>query len=734
MMTTENNIDLTQKLPNELRRLKQWAVYDKSGVKLPNGNSIDNEFSTTDLESYSYCFSLVKQQKYDGLCFYVTAKNLITVIELKFSDDYNTSLKYQEIIKKIASYSECSADGGFTIICKADLKHSISIKNISLNSEKYFVKLTGNQCNYINDIIESQGYVNQILSELVGKQFDKLESSHAIDINIEIPITRTNDDILLELQFDDIDDRFQNLWFGTFGKKMSKKEAQLQLINLISSKTQNKAQILEIFNLSPFSKEFNENTALLVENTKEIAIHDEEPIEFDENLKADFEYPPGRISELIEFIYNKSPKQVPEYSTLAAFGYMSAFSGRVYNHLNFGLNTFSLAIGNTGSGKEILTSAFDMILRKMYKHHGQQVMTFKNTSDIASGQGLIKTLEKCKSSASVISEFGGMLSRFSQKNVLGSDYSLYKILLEIYTKSSKDGYYGGMSYSDEKKNVGIIKSPSYSIIAESNPEFLYANLNEKMITNGFLNRFTILEYKGDNKYLNMSHSNYEMSENLENFLQEFIGICLRMNAQDAVIDVLTDSKSFELSDYLQKFYTDLSNKKGNNEVHRHLFTRNHIKIMKMASIMAVMNNPSAPVLDEKSILWAQKIIDLSANNLLRKFELGEIGSDNDETLMNNKILSCIKDYNKKKYDEVKSYRVKKEVKEAKLCPYAYISLKNTSVACFKNHRLGSTIAIKNTLKNLIELGELEEMNFKELAKLGVKGQYYKIVRKEQEFI
>lgn len=198
---------------------------------------------------------------------------------------------------------------------------------------------------------------------------------------------------MLELQLDDLEGLFQNLWFGTFGKKISKKEAQLQLINLISTKTQNKAQILEIFNQSPFSKEFNENTALLVEKTKEISVHDEEPIEFDENLKADFEYPPGRISELIEFIYNKSPKQVPEYSTLAAFGYMSAWAGRCFNYSDFGLNTYGIAIGNTGSGKEILTSAYDMILKKMYKHYGNQVMSFKNTSDIASGQGLVKTLE-----------------------------------------------------------------------------------------------------------------------------------------------------------------------------------------------------------------------------------------------------------------------------------------------------------------------------------------------------
>lgn len=727
--------EILRKIPNEIRRLKQWAVYDSQGFKSAStGLLFDSEFALTDLESFEYCFSQVKQQKYDGICFYLATKNNMTVIEMKYTDDYDVSVKYSEIIKKIGSYSEASIEGGFTIICKANLKHSVSIKNISLSSEKYFVKLTGNQCNDKIEIIEAQGYVDQIFSELLGNEFKKLDSDQKIDINIEIPITKSNDEILLELQLDDLEGLFQNLWFGTFGKKMSKKEAQLQLINFISSKTQNKAQILEIFNQSPFSKEFNENTALLVENTKEISVHDEEPIEFDENLKADFEYPPGRISELIEFIYNKSPKQVPEYSTLAAFGYMSAWAGRCFNYSDFGLNTYGIAIGNTGSGKEILTSAYDMILKKMYKHYGNQVMSFKNTSDIASGQGLVKTLEKCKSSISIVSEFGSMLARFSQKFPSSADHSLYKTFLELYPKSSKDGYYGGMSYSDEKKNVAIVKSPSYSLLAESNPEFFYANLNERTITNGFLNRFTILEYKGDNKYLNPNFQNYQMSENIESFLQEFIGMCIKMNMQDVVIDVLADKKSLEVSDYIGRVYNDLSNKKGNVEIHRHLYVRNHMKIMKLASLMAVINNPNQPVLDEKSILWAQKIIDISCNNLLKKFELGEIGGDNDENLMNNKILTCLKEYNKKKIEEVKSYGVKDEVKKLKLCPFTYISRKNTAMACFKNHRLGATIAIKNTLKNLIELNEIEEMNFKELAKLGVKGQYYKIVRKEQEYI
>lgn len=732
-MMTEIN---TQAIPNEIRRLKQWCLYDKNGFKSAQTFIAlgGKEFSLTDLESYEFCYSRYKQQKCEGIAFYVSDKNSITVIELKGSDDYDVSMKYAEIIKKIGSYTESSSDGGFTILAKANINHKVNIKNISMNNDKHFVKITGLQCNKNSEIIEAQGYVSQIFSELVGKQFDKLESDNAIDLNIEIPISKSNNEILMELQYEDKNDYFQNLWFGNIGNKISKKEAQLQLISMISAKTKNKAQILEIFNQSPFSKEFNENTALLVENTKEIAVHDDDPIEFDENLKADFEYPPGRISELIEFIYSKSPCQVPEYSTLAAFGYVSAWAGRCFNYSDFGLNTYGIAIGNTGSGKEILTSGFDMINRRMYKHHGQALKMFKNTSDIASGQGLIKTLQNHRSSISIISEFGSMLSRFSQKNMLGADQSLLKIFLELYSKSSKDGEYGGMAYSDTKMNVPSVKSPAYSLLCESNPEFFYANLNERTITNGFLNRFTILEYKGDNKYLNQNFVNYQMSENLENFLKEFIGGCIKMNSQDVVTDVLADSKSFELADYIGRHYKDLSNKKGNIEIHRHLYVRNHMKIMKLASLMAVMNNPGQPVLDEKSIIWAQKIIDISTNNILRKFELGEIGSDNDETLMNNKILNCLKEYNKKKIEEVISYGVKEDVKKLKLCPFTYISKKNTAMACFKNHRLGATIAIKNTLKNLIELNEIEEMNFKELAKLGVKGQYYKIVRKEQEFI
>lgn len=169
--------EILRKIPNEIRRLKQWAVYDSQGFKSAStGLLFDTEFALTDLESFEFCFSQVKQQKYDGICFYLAPKNNMTIIEMKYTDDYDVSVKYSEIIKKIGSYSEASIEGGFTIICKANLKHSVSIKNISLSSEKYFVKLTGNQCNDKIEIIEAQGYVDQIFSELVGNEFKKLDS------------------------------------------------------------------------------------------------------------------------------------------------------------------------------------------------------------------------------------------------------------------------------------------------------------------------------------------------------------------------------------------------------------------------------------------------------------------------------------------------------------------------------------------------------------------------------
>jgi hypothetical protein len=741
MMTMSDKTNNLDHIPNELRRLKQWAVYDKFGFKLPNGNQIDAEFSMTDLESYSYCFSLVKQQKYDGIAFYVNPKNLLTFIELKYTDDYQTSLKYAEIIKKIGSYTEFNSDGSNIIITKASVAHNIDKQNISIIN-KNFVKLSGNQCSMNSDIAESQGYIDQIFSELVGATFEKLESNQKIDIsNMEAPECQEDWEITQYIQNNDKDDKFQKLWFADISKNYSsKKEASIELIKLITdaSKSKNKAQITRIFNESVLAQELNENITPLVEKlANKQHITETENFLQETQFEEIYEWPTGRLGQLADYVYKSSNRPNKTISLLAAITIPLGFCARNFRVSNSSLNAFYLLLGNTGIGKNDLAKARSRIYKAMKPKIGSDIEKFYGNSNFASGEGLIAhCTRKSNCSLSIVSEFSGILKKISRDNRTSAEESLRILLLNLYDYGSEQ--VAGVTYSKAKDDIPPLDRPNVSLFAESNPKDVYDSLNEKMITSGLLPRLIIVETKAKREYNNENAENVEIPQDLLNFLAQLAKFCIDCNNNDSIVKINIEEEAKKRIKEIDRITTDEINKESENKSIAEIYNRAQVKVYKLAALLAIFDcsqdkegqfDFSTPILTLKHVQYAEKFIMASSKNIAEKFSKGEIGAENsnEEKPQFNEIINSIKEHNNSEFLKVCKYGVSEVLQKLGICSYVYILKKNAQKKHFKNHRLGATQAIKNAIKNLIEHEEIEIVHFHELNKLGnFRGNFYRL--------
>jgi len=262
-----------------------------------------------------------------------------------------------------------------------------------------------------------------------------------------------------------------------------------------------------------------------------------------------------------------------------------------------------------------------------------------------------------------------------------------------------------------------------------------------MIASGLLTRFILLEYKGLRKYENEEAYNFKLPDSILNFFCELTKFCSTCTKSGAIITVEAEEDAIRRLTEIGNDTTDYINAQSKeNEGLKQLHNRVRLKVLRISALMAVCDcmqdrsgtyDFSQPVVTLKQVEWAYDLVMISTNDLLKKFQSGEIGNlDNDERVMRNEIIRTIEGYCAKDYNGLKSYGIIKTAHTNQFCSYRYICQRNTSLACFRTHRLGATNAIKQTLKNMIETEDIHQAGHQELTSLKIKGQYYKIVRND----
>ncbi|WP_161866810.1 DUF3987 domain-containing protein [Pseudomonas yangonensis] len=436
------------------------------------------------------------------------------------------------------------------------------------------------------------------------------------------------------------------------------------------------------------------------------------------NPAPPYSLPPGFVGEVAQFFLDAAPRPVLEIALAGAIGLVSAIVGRAYNVSNppTGLNQYVLLLAPTGTGKEAIASGYSALMKSI-RNAVPASADFIGPGEIASHQAVIKYMAGGKTSfVSLVGEFGIYLQQMVGLKAPPHLIGLRRFLLDAYGKSGEHGEIQPSIYSDKDKNTAAIQSPALSIVGESTPEKFYEGLNEGLVSEGLLPRFLVIEYHGDRPELN-DYACAVPSPELVAKLAELCSHCLMLNQRGQPVEVqLTDEARLMFDEF--NTYAD-EQIRGKNEVARQLWNRAHLKALKLAALVAVGWNPYMPTITPEFALWAIQLEKANVRNLLARFEAGEVGEQAaSESAQQKRLRAVIKDWFSKPWAELQRYKIGTADMRAKgVIPYSYISKRLTSDAAFKSAKLGATKAIKNTIKELFDCGELQRISPKDAQEI-----------------
>lgn len=718
-----------ENIPVELCQHKNWVLWkeeiiDDKRTKVPyqlNGfkASVTNPSHWCDFRS-----AVLASKNYSGI-------GLVLFSDFPYSGiDMDNPKGNQEILERqvalhseFNTYSEISPSGnGLHMWVKGKVPTGVRRNGIEVYSTGRFLTMTGNVYNNV-PICDNQALLTQLYNELKGNKNDTSPSKESE------PENYTDQQIVDMASKADNKEKFLLLLAGdwkTLGYP-SQSEADYAFIDIIAFYTSNKLQISRIFRNSrlgnrPKAKR-NDYVNQMIDKSfdRKLPIIDivglgtamPKPINGHPILEPSITFPHGLMGEIAQFIYQASPRPCNEIALAAAIGLMAGICGKAYNYGNSGLNLYVLAVANTGVGKEAGAAGIDILMHEVSK----QVLVaneFVGPSEIASGQALSNYLKTNQSFVSILGEFGFRIQALSDPRANNAEKNLLRTMLDLFGKSGTKRRLGANIYADTTRSSASVSAPSMSIYADTTPQTFYDMLDESMIQSGLLPRFLILEYKGKRSYLNYNN-NVNPPVELVNKLRTLSVHVKETLTKQQTINVSITEDAFKELDKFDKYSTDVMNENESETIH-HLWNRAHLKIQRLAALVAIGINPYYPQIDINCINWASDLVVRDVKLLLSKFETGDVGRTS-ETKQENEILRTMDEYIMLDWEKIKKYKIGIEkMHKDKVIPYSFINKKLSCMACFKHDKQGPTKAMARALDHMVKTNRIVQIGKEQMQK------------------
>lgn len=735
-------------IPEEMRSYPQWVVWRFEDRDSPKPTKVPYSPKLGTLASVSEPATWCKFDEavsafnasngwFNGIGFVLTENDPYAFIDLDNpdgdTDAYNKQLK---IYQQFDSYAERSPSGtGLHIIVKGKLESGRRRSKVEIYSSQRYMTMTGDvfrpgpikdHTDLLNALWTQMGHGPAATAFYAGIAQQKEPD----DVVIQRATNAANGGKFVALQ--------SGNWENYYP---SQSEADFAYIDMLAFYTQNRAQIARLFRASALgqrekakradyvhymlNKSFdrmlppvdidglrNQLTSLLEAKAK----NKPEPKKGLKPNKEIYSIPPGLVGKIAQFIYAAAPRPVPEIALAGAISLMAGIVGRAYNISGTGLNQYVLLLAPTGTGKEAIATGIDKLMNAVIKTVPAAV-DFIGPGQIASPQALIKYMSKTANSfVSIVGEFGLQLQQMGSVNAPPHLMGLRAMLLDLYNKSGEGKILRPSIYSDREKNTNSVLAPSLTLMGESTPEKYYEALHEGMISEGLLPRFTTIEYYGERPPLNQAHIFAQPSFDVIEQLSTICAHALMLNSQHKAIHVQIEPEAKKLYEDFDR-HCDLNINAADRDLRKQLWNRAHIKALKLGALVAVGCNPYDPVINLEVATWAQHLIVADVRNLLERFDTGEVGQDNDEDKQIAQVIRMAKAYLEAEWKDIEKYKTgSSKLHDDKIIPFSFLSKRLMQVGVFRKDRMGSSFAIKRTLKIMVDRGDLQEVSKATLEK------------------
>lgn len=706
---------------------------------------------------------------YSGIGFVFTDRDDFTGIDLDAPKDENgkpipidpvDGARQQLIFQKMDSYSERSPSGlGLHIIVKARVPHGRKRQGIEVYSSGRFFTMTGDVFHDV-PISDRQELVNLLWTEMgpaaEPNYYAGDYTEHHSDADIWQQASQAKNG-----------DLFTQLWGGDTSGYFSASEADFALIDIIAFYTKHRIQIQRMFlasalgkrekyaNAKPgrlsalmgymVNKSFDRmlppvdfsgvidqfNAAMAAkrghapsgadqpgpELPRPALSADQAPATPSSFDGFDLELwrtlpPPGLLGALTNYLFAAAPRPVYEIALAGALGLMAGMTGRAFNVSGTGLNHYIMCLAYTGAGKEAMSSGINRLMSTVAAGNDgvKSALQFLGPAELASGQALLKHLSERETPCfvSLVGEIGLRLQQMTHPNASTSDIALRRVMLDLFTKSGAGNMVHPTIYSDKKNNTEVIHSPSFSLLGDSTPETFYKALDEESVIQGLLPRFTIIEYTGPRVDLNETHNEVEPTYELVQAVRTLAKNCHENMANQKCINIGTNPAALNHLRQLEK-YANRKINAADKDVLRQLWNRFHLKVYKMAGLLAISQNFYEPVIDELMVKWSSSLVMADTTRLLAKFQAGEIGSNNENSEQDKATKAAVKQYLTSDFTALKAYDINASLHNDKIIPYFYLQRRLVGATSFRHDKRNATVAIKAAIQNMIDSGTISEV-------------------------
>lgn len=434
---------------------------------------------------------------------------------------------------------------------------------------------------------------------------------------------------------------------------------------------------------------------------------------------VELEFPPGIIGDIADYAYRTSYMPIRQGALAAAIAYVAGLAGRGFHINGLGLNQYIVLIADSGVGKEGGKRAIRALHNQVYAKvpAAQHAIT---SSDFSAGVSLVKELAAQPCMLGIAGEIGMMLGPLLDARAAAHLKDLKRALTDAWSESGPNGVLNSRRYSDRSKNIEDVKRPALSLLGESVPSLFYGALTQQAALDGFIPRFIVMEYTGQRPYANRDAEAPPPAPLVEKVQDLFIiSKALQDSNQMSAIQVSEVAKRA-----LWKFEdetTDRMRQLPAEHPSKAILNRTNEKVLKIAGLLAVCDNPTAPCVSLANADWAMRFVLDCDGHMLEKFEDGTVGED--ETSFQGEIMKLARAYLLMDPEKREVYRTPSCVSNHNppILVRAFLADQLKRRVAFKNHPAGAIRAVDIALAEAEANGLLIPLPPLQSKTLGLQG-------------
>lgn len=634
-------------------------------------------------------------------------------------------IRQHKIIEALDSYTERSISGrGFHTIVRASVESGVRRDKIELYSDERFMICTGDVV--LDRPIRDQQEAAVSLWEAMGGA----EKKRAM----EAMIAADRDEMLTDLEVYEMacsavnGEKFMRLADGDFTGYPSPSEADLGLMSMLCYYSPNNEQCIRLFRMSGLAKlpgraEKIARDEYVIATLRRARVALTPPVDIEAGRQAAAailaqpkpaaqppapvsDWPPGLIGEIAQYIYASAQRPVKEVAIAAALAFIAGVAGRSFNISHSGLALYIVVLGGTGVGKEGGPSGINRLFSAIRKHI-PSVDQFRGSGHYASSQALFKKMAEKPCCLSIFGEFGLTLQQWCSPKASAIDLGMRKILLDFYGKTGFEQTAHGMSYSDKEKDVEPVQAPNLTLLCDATPATFFEGLTPAHLADGFLPRFTLIEYQGDRPPTN-AQAGFAPPEHLVMRLADLVTVAMSTQANSTVGHIAIDDAARAELHAFDQFCDDAIRSMPKSSPQREIWNRSHLKALKLAGVVAVGVNYHSPMVTLPMAQWAIQMVKTDATLFLRRFDTGEVGTP--ELKQENEIKRVMIDLLRRKVAELPAdARMTAQMQKDGVVPLRAIHMRTANLQIFTGDPRGHRRALRETLAAMASIGAVNHI-------------------------